>query len=155
MALWSTFIKKQTVSLHGRMLVLFRHVLNPTAETFPESFLGGDGFHDVLRSEADSLTAAGTTQAGALVLTAVMNRLSTVASSSGVQLPIMHPGMIVWVVNDGANPVTVYPNTGDVSGATIDGVAAATGVTLTNARRGWYACFTGGTIVSGYQAKSA
>lgn len=155
MALWATFLQKQFLSLHGRQLGLFKDILGPSAQTFPETILGGDGFHGVLWSTSDSLTAAGSTQAGALVLTSMWNRLTTVGASTGVQLAILQPGMGQIIVHDGTSNLTVYPNTGDVSGVTIDGVAAATGVTLTAGRRGWYMCTTAGTIVSGYWLKSA
>ncbi len=151
MSLWSSLPNKMAVSIHGMTVGLYRHVIAASLGTWPESFIAGVGLHDVLRSEADGLTAAGTTQAGATVLPAVMNRLTTVGASSGVALPIMLPGMVVYVVHDGVSNVLVYPNLGD-TGATIDGGAS---VTLTAGRRGWYACFTAGTIVSGYMLKSA
>ena len=75
----------------------------------------------------NTLTAAGSSASNALSLSAVHNRVSTTAASTGVKLPTAEAGAIVTVANDGANSLTVYPQTG----ATIDGAAsvaiAATG----------------------------
>jgi hypothetical protein len=64
---------------------------------------------------ADALTATGTTQATALPLTQRYNRVSTVASGAGVILPVIsaiNAGEPIWIRNDGANPVLVYPDSG-------------------------------------------
>ena len=79
-------------------------------------------------SFADSLTAVGTTQGGALALTNVLNRVSTstatAAPFNGVSLPASVAGMQVTVENSSANPIQVYGAGTD----TINGVATATGV---------------------------
>lgn len=85
-------------------------------------------------SVAAGLTAAGTTRANALALTAATNVVGTAASGTGVILPsaaTVGVGGSVIVFNDGANAIKVYGAGSD----TVDGVAAATGVTLTNALR--------------------
>lgn len=155
MATWPTWTNKFFLSLHGRMVGLFRHAITANsagnAETFPESFMGGDGFHDVLRSTAGGITATGSTQAGAVMLGAVVNQVATAAASSGVQLPVMIPGMRVAIANDGSNALTVYPNVND-SGAKIDGGNTAT---VTNAKRAVFDCINTGTIVSYGMTKSA
>ena len=68
----------------------------------------------------NTLTAAGSSASDALALSAVHNRVSTTAASTGVKLPTAEAGAIVTVANDGANSLTVYPQTG----ATIDGASS-------------------------------
>lgn len=99
----------------------------PAAGTF--TFIG--------ESSAVALTAAGTTRADALALTAATNVLGTVASGTGVVLPAASSvpiGTVIYVYNDGANVAKVYAAGSD----TIDGTAGATGVSLTNALRCQY-----------------
>ena len=77
-------------------------------------------------SAADSLTAFATGgQAGALALTAQMNRVTTVATAGdSVKLPPATPGLDIFVINHGANSMQVFGAGTD----TIDDVATATGV---------------------------
>lgn len=85
-------------------------------------------------STAAGLTAAGTTRADALALTAQLNVVGTAAASTGVVLPsaaTVGLGGSVIIFNDGANAIKVYGAGSD----TIDGTAGSTGVTLTNALR--------------------
>lgn len=77
-------------------------------------------------SAIDALTATGTNQGTALVVTAMQNRFTTVATSTGAILPIAVAGMSVVIINAGANGLQVYGNGSD----TINGIAGATGVTL-------------------------
>lgn len=75
---------------------------------------------------ATGLTATGTTAANALPLSAVVNVVATTAASTGVILPPAEAGAQVVVFNNGANALTVYPQTG----STIDAgasVSIATG----------------------------
>ena len=67
----------------------------------------------VRKSNATGLTAAGTVQGDALQLTADVNNVTTVAASTGVKLPTAVAGMMVSISNAGANPLTIYPFTGD------------------------------------------
>jgi hypothetical protein len=76
------------------------------------------GFGD----EATGLTAAGTTSADALQLTAGVNQISTSASGAGVALPTQ--GGMVAVINNGANACLVYPGT---TGMQINNATATTG----------------------------
>src|SRR5260370_13342007 len=76
-------------------------------------------------SVSDTLTAVGTTQATALALTSEINRLTTVAAGTGVSLPAAVPGLTVYVINHGANPLQVYGAGTDQ----IDDIATATCVT--------------------------
>lgn len=85
-------------------------------------------------SVGDALTAAGTTRADALQLAKQINNVTTAAAGTGVILPSVANagvGAIVTIFNAGANLIQVYGSGSD----TIDGVAAATGVPLTNAKR--------------------
>lgn len=97
-----------------------------------------------ISSVGNGLTATGTTQGDALQLADQVNVLSTVAASTGVILPAAVVGNIVYIENAGANAVQVYGNGSD----TIDGVAAATGVPLTNAKRCMYICIAANTYIS-------
>lgn len=72
---------------------------------------------------ADTLTAAGTTNADALALSAAINRVTTTAASTGVRLMVPESGSSVVVVNSGANALLVYPGTG----AQINALTATTG----------------------------
>jgi hypothetical protein len=71
---------------------------------------------------ATNIIAAGTTQGTATAITAVTNNVTTVASGTGVILPIPYAGDEVVVVNNGANTLNVYPQ----SGSTISDLATNT-----------------------------
>lgn len=91
-------------------------------------------FTFIASSVASGLTAAGTTRANALALTASINVITTAAASTGAVLPAaatVGAGGEVIIFNDGASAIKVYAAGSD----TIDGTAGATGVTLTNAKR--------------------
>lgn len=75
----------------------------------------------------NNLTAVGTNLATALALTGVINRVSTAALSTGVSLPTPEAGAEITIINDGANPITVYAKTGQ----TVNGAASTT---ITNAK---------------------
>lgn len=62
-----------------------------------------------------SITAAGTTQLGAALLTAFKNiiTVSTTASTHGVRLPVAVTGLSVVVGNSGTFGVKVWPATGN------------------------------------------
>lgn len=63
-------------------------------------------------SEQSGISAAGTGQGDATVLSASINEINTVTSGQGVSLPDPKAGQIVYITNKGANPVLVYPTTG-------------------------------------------
>lgn len=91
-------------------------------------------------SVEDAITAtAGGNQATARALLATINRLSVVATNNdSVKLPPGQVGMSVLIINDGAATAQVFGSGSD----TIDAVATATGVVLTNAKRCWYYCIS-------------
>src|ERR1044071_8736408 len=80
----------------------------------------------ILDSVSDNLTAhAGGTQAAALALTSIMNILATVATAGdSVKLPPAVIGLVIGVLNNGANSAQVFGAGTD----NINGVATATGV---------------------------
>lgn len=79
-----------------------------------------------LESSQDNITAtAGGGKANAYQLTAMMSRVTVVATSGdSVMLPPSAPGLEVMVINKGANPLQVYGAGTD----TINDVATGTGV---------------------------
>ena len=75
---------------------------------------------------SSNLTATGSTAADALQLSAVVSRVGTAASGTGVKLPAAEAGAMMVIRNDGANTLTVYPATGGtINGASSDSIAAA------------------------------
>jgi len=93
-------------------------------------------------SVEDAITATtSATQANSYQLTAQVSRLSTVANGTdGVKLPPAVVGMELTIINDGAAAAQVFGTSPD----TIDGVATATGVALTNAKRAKFFCVVAG-----------
>lgn len=90
-------------------------------------------------STSATLTAVGTNRATALQLAKQVNNIGTAAAGTGVVLPAAATagvGAIVTIFNNGASLIQVYGSGSD----TIDGVAGATGVPLTNALRCQYFC---------------
>lgn len=77
-------------------------------------------------SNATGITAlAGGAQTGATLLRATVNRVNTVATAGdSVMLPNSNPGAMVTVINVAANPLAVFPQSGD----TINGQSANTSV---------------------------
>jgi hypothetical protein len=70
----------------------------------------------VIRSVGLSLSAAGTVQGDATVLTKDINIVTTVSAGQGVRLPVAVAGMVIIVNNTSATELNVYPS----SGATIN-----------------------------------
>ena len=95
-------------------------------------------------SVANALTAVGTDRATSLVLSKEVNNITTAGAGTGATLPAAVVGNVVIVFNAGANAIKVYGNGTD----TIDGAAAATGVTLTNAKRCAFVCVAANTFIS-------
>lgn len=98
----------------------------------------------VAASVAAALTATGTDRDDALQLAAAVNLMGTVAAGTGVVLPAAEIGTTVLVFNGGANELKVYA----AGSATIDGVAGATGVPLTEALRAAFVVVAEGVWVS-------
>lgn len=98
----------------------------------------------LVRDVAPALVAAGTTRADALALAAHVNEVATTALNTGVVLPAMTVGEVVYIFNDGANPLKVYAP----GSVTIDGTAGSAGVALANAKRCAYLQLTATAILS-------
>lgn len=98
-------------------------------------------------SPTTGLTAhAGGTQAAALALTTGINNVTVCATSGdSVRLPVSVAGMQVTVINAGAASAQVYGAGTD----TINGVATATGVALTNGKTAMYSCPVAGQWFGG------
>jgi hypothetical protein len=72
-----------------------------------------------------AVTAAGSSATDALSVSAVVVRSATTASGTGVKLPTVEVGAMMVVRNDGAEALTVYPQTGTtVNGSASDTIAA-------------------------------
>lgn len=94
---------------------------------------------------AGSISAAGSNQAGATTLTANVNVVTTAAASTGVRLASSPTaGFRQWVLNNGANILSVYP----ASGGTIDALAANAAASVVSSGRAWFIATTGSTWVS-------
>jgi hypothetical protein len=96
-------------------------------------------------SFTDGITAhSGGTQAAAVALTSLVNRVSTVAAQGdSVALPPSAPGLIIGVINVGANPMQVFGAGTD----TINGIATATGISQGINTAAWYTCTASGNWV--------
>lgn len=68
-----------------------------------------------------AVTAAGSTASDATALTSIYNRISTVASGSGVKLPPCEMGATIYVTNPTGTTLTVYPFD---TGTTIGGASS-------------------------------
>lgn len=87
--------------------MLARHIMGGGLSAGSAAAINGTG------GLMTSVTAAGTTITDATDLTGSINVLTTVAASTGVQLPSMDVGDEVEILNLGANSCSVYPYTGD------------------------------------------
>ena len=91
---------KGAMSIPG--MAFFRALFNRTGQDSGSAY-----------ATANALASAGTTQATALVLTADWNNITAVVSGTGVLLPALTQGQMVWVFNnDSANNLNVYPPSG-------------------------------------------
>ena len=97
-----------------------------------------------VESTQQSVTATGTNRATAFAVTASVTNFTTVAASTGAVLPLGNPGKSFTLFNNGASAMTVYFTGSD----TCDGVAGATGVTLSNGSRCQYYCVASGVWLS-------
>lgn len=84
---------------------------------------------EFLDSAATGITAAGTNQATCTQLTSDMSNVTTVASGTGVCLPLTAAGARFTVHTSGANSLIIYTNP---AGGTLNGQSASSGITLSN-----------------------
>lgn len=81
---------------------------------------------------ATGISAAGSTQATATVLTSDVSFISTATASTGVLLPVGEPSKTMTVFNGGANTMSIYPPVGGtINGGSVN--AAVTVATLKGA----------------------
>lgn len=69
------------------------------------------------------LTASGTSSSDAYQIVKIYNTFTTVASGTGVKLPSTEEGEVIYITNNGANALSVYPYE---AATTIDGGVPAT-----------------------------
>jgi hypothetical protein len=94
-----------------------------------------------------AVTAAGTTNADATALSLQFNIATTVASGTGVKLPVITPLAVFIVINNGANALKVYPAVSDYIGSN----AQNAGVTLAvGAKAVFYAKSSAVAATAGY-----
>lgn len=89
-----------------------------------------------------TVTAAGTTLATATVLGSNLNVVTTAAASTGVSLPAAAAaGELVFVNNQGANALAVYPatSTGTINGGSA-GAAVSLAVTNSKTKNSMFVC---------------
>lgn len=67
---------------------------------------------DLIEATSVGISAAGTTQATATVLTSAYNIVTTVAAGSGVVLPTAVAGLTISITNNGTNSLRIYPAVG-------------------------------------------
>ena len=85
---------------------------------------------------ATGISAAGTNQGTATVLSKSINAVSTVGSGQGVQLPTPEAGEVLLIANQGANSLSVYP----ASGHTINALSANAALSMaTDTRKLFFA----------------
>jgi hypothetical protein len=119
LALASTWAGAQTVKTQAQLLTEFQTC---AAQGLPAGCLTAARLSDIIASAAPSsmgasVTAAGSSQAGATALTNQVNDVTTVAAGTGVALPTAVAGQQVIVCDDGFNPLLVYPASGASIGA--------------------------------------
>lgn len=100
------------------------------------------------KDTATGLVAAGTTKAGALVLTAEVNIFATVSSSKGALLPPCEGSADVAIFNGGANALSVYAAGTDVINANSAGAAFS----VTNGKSAIFSAGSGGHWVANLSA---
>ncbi len=100
----------------------------PIVNRLMGSGLSSGAANNIAGDNSTALTAAGTTKATALVLSAQSNYVSICSSGTGVSLPAMNQGDDVEVANNGANNLLVYTTKGIAD--TITNTSANAGYTL-------------------------
>ncbi len=87
--------------------------VSPNGSTFFDSLkmLAASG-RVALKSNGSGLSAAGTTQATATIITKQTNQFTTVAAGQGAILPSPEQGEVIFVANGGASALNIYPAVG-------------------------------------------
>jgi hypothetical protein len=134
-----------TLNIHGRLLGLARGLMESG-----DAWLSGAKMHGMLSGTMNGQTALGTNQATAFLMTNPTTQFTVVASGTGVVFPPAVQGMELCVINDGAQTLTAYGSA--TTSDTIDGVATATGVSVSAARRSKFKAMTTASLAEGSQA---
>lgn len=104
--------------------------------------------HNNIQSVSGITARAGGGQATAVQLLFGISQINTVATTAdSVALPECSPGAVMWVLNDGANSMTVFSKVGRTD--TIDGTAGATGLAQAAGIEATYICTKLTTPLSG------
>lgn len=106
-----------------------------------EAGVGTSGLFDTVIS-CDNIAAAGTSQATAPLLPAVISRI--VSGSGGVRLPGAVAGLDILIINHTGAPVQIYASGGDL----IDDIAGSVGVAQMNGSLCLFACAANGNWYS-------
>ncbi len=87
--------------------------VSPDGSTFHDSLkmLGSSG-RAALKANGAALSAAGSTQGTATVISKQTNEFTTVGSGQGAVLPSPEQGEFIFIANAGANALSVYPASG-------------------------------------------
>ena len=67
----------------------------------------------LVHSSTDTVSASGSSQSDATLLTTEVNRVTSSSGTNGVKLPEAQGGLILFVTNATSSDLKVYPNTGD------------------------------------------
>jgi hypothetical protein len=94
-------------------------------------------------TSTNGITAAGANQAAATLLTTVLNDVTTVTAGTGVRLPAATVNGYISITNHGANPLLIYPATGE----TVEGLAANAPLTLLEGQSYDAGCSTAGAWI--------
>jgi hypothetical protein len=98
----NTPITDQSGNMSNAGMAFFRALWNRTGQNSGSLYTSGD-----------TLSSIGNSQATALTLSADWNNITTVSPGTGVLLPALTAGQMVWVFNnDPANDLYVYPPSG-------------------------------------------
>lgn len=86
--------------------------------TIDNSIVGGTTPANIYNTFSSAVTASGVSQSTATALTSQYNRVTTAATGTGVLLQVpIHSGLLVYVDNESANPILVYPQlSGQIDG---------------------------------------
>ena len=124
--------------------VALDNTLTKDARYFLIALFNRTGAGTGLPSVGNPLSAKGTTQADALILASDWNNVSTVASNSGVAIPVLAVGADCLVWNAGANALKVYPPVGSA----IDSLGPNTAYSLATGKMQWFRCLSSTIIRS-------
>lgn len=113
-------------SVGGNTGVVTNAQLATSVNGLVTSLAAGASCPGALGSTSATVTAAGTNQATATVLSSDVNIITSSSSGTGVVVPGATSGKYAVIVNRSANPINIYP----ASGHAFDGLAANAAISL-------------------------